>query len=674
MAQPVIGLRSRRLLALSLAFALLGSLIPLVAASAADALSFTQGPPVTATSGTAFPITVHDDGGNGIPVTLSLINGNAGANLNCTPSKTVSTSGTSDAMFSCTVDKVGTNYRIHATAPGAANKNSAQFDVIAGAADHLVFLAYPTSPSPTTLSPQPSVAVVDAAGNTIISDNTTVITLQSTPTDSFACTGGLSKMVFNGVATFSGCTLSAGTGYTIKATSVPVYTQITGPAFNVVGSATQLQFCWGTAAICNTTAPVTVGAGAPFTLQPEVRVEDASGNTVTSDNTTVVTLAIKSGTPVSGGPGTLTCTGGNSKTVTAGVADFTGCSINTPGTNYQLTATSTPVLTPATSGAFNVAVGAASKLAFVTQPPTTATANVPFGNVQVAIEDAGGNVITSGITATIALTIGANPGAGTLTCSGGNNATTVNGVATFTGCSISAQGNGYTLVATAVATAPVTTLAPATSTAINVTAPSATITLTPSSTVITWGGSVTFTTHFGTNGVGKTFTLQVSKDGVNWSNITGATIVTDGSGNGSFTYRPSDNRYYRASFAGTGDLGAGNSNVVRVVVRQISVIRPAPTSTYRTISRGTQITFTSTIRPNRPELPQATAHFKVYQFQNGEWVQVLDRMVPVDRSNGVATLQITFNTPGKFYARSQAIPTSFNANSVWSDLVRYIVR
>jgi hypothetical protein len=222
MAQPVIGLRSRRLLALSLAFALLGSLIPLVAASAADALSFTQGPPVTATSGTAFPITVHDDGGNGIPVTLSLINGNAGANLNCTPSKTVSTSGTSDAMFSCTVDKVGTNYRIHATAPGAANKNSAQFDVIAGAADHLVFLAYPTSPSPTTLSPQPSVAVVDAAGNTIISDNTTVITLQSTPTDSFACTGGLSKMVFNGVATFSGCTLSAGTGYTIKATSVPV--------------------------------------------------------------------------------------------------------------------------------------------------------------------------------------------------------------------------------------------------------------------------------------------------------------------------------------------------------------------------------------------------------------------------------------------------------------------
>src|SRR4029078_1379671 len=101
------------------------------------------------------------------------------------------------------------------------------------------------------------------------------------------------------------------------------------------------------------------------------------------------------------------------------------------------------------------------------------------GSIQVGVTDAGGNPVTTGITATIGLSIGTNPRAGTLSCPSNNTATTSNGIATFTGCSINNKGNGYTLVATAQSTAPVTTLAPATSTVLSAPAACAGITATP---------------------------------------------------------------------------------------------------------------------------------------------------------------------------------------------------
>ena len=69
--------------------------------------------------------------------------------------------------------------------------------------------------------------------------------------------------------------------------------------------------------------------------------------------TSPVTLAMGSG------PGTLS---GCAATTTAGVATFSGCSINTAG-SHTLTA-SDASLTPANSTAFNVAVGTANHLAF----------------------------------------------------------------------------------------------------------------------------------------------------------------------------------------------------------------------------------------------------------------------------------------------------------------------
>lgn len=354
-----------------------------------------------------------------------------------------------------------------------------------------------------------------------------------------------------------------------------------------------------------------------------------------------------------------------------GVANFAGCAINTAGTGYKINATSAPAITPAPSAAFNVAVaGAPTKLAFVTQPPAAVVAGVPFSAVQVAIENASNTVITSGITASIRLSIGNGPNGATLTCAGGNTATTVNGVATFTGCSVSKAGNGYALVARAVSTNPTTTLAQATSRTFNAAASSAVITLLPSQTVILWGGTVFLNVHIGTNGAGKSIQLQVSRDQVAWSTL--ANLVTNGNGDAAFPYRPSDNRYYRVTFAGTPDLAPAIGLIARVVVRQLNLLRPTNLGRIVRLRAGTGITFTSTVRPARPELPQAHVNFVVYRLIGSQWTLALNQTIGVNAA-GQASLRVTFSNRASFYVRSQAVPTTANANSVWSPVERYDV-
>jgi hypothetical protein len=157
-------------------------------------------------------------------------------------------------------------------------------------------------------------------------------------------------------------------------------------------------------------------------------------------DTSSVTLAITNGTGTSGA--TLSCTT-NPLAASSGVVGFSGCAIDKSGTGYTLTATDGS-LTPATSSSLTISVGAAAKLAF-TQQPGGAVAATAFGTQpKVAVEDAGGNVVTTN-SSSVTLAIGT--GSGTLTCTT-NPVTASSGVATFAGCKISAGGAGYTLKAT----------------------------------------------------------------------------------------------------------------------------------------------------------------------------------------------------------------------------------
>lgn len=121
---------------------------------------------------------------------------------------------------------------------------------------------------------------------------------------------------------------------------------VTPATFTITASAAKLAF---------TTQPGAGVAGSALAAQPVVAVQTAAGATVTSDSTTVVTLALN-------GAGTLICTGGLTRTAAAGVATFAGCSVTPAATGYTITATATG-LTSATSGAFDVSVA----------PPTTST-------------------------------------------------------------------------------------------------------------------------------------------------------------------------------------------------------------------------------------------------------------------------------------------------------------
>jgi hypothetical protein len=174
-----------------------------------------------------------------------------------------------------------------------------------------------------------------------------------------------------------------------------------------------------------------------------VAIEDALGNVETNDNTDTVTVAI--GTNPSSG----TLSGTTTVTVVAGVATFTGLSINKAGTGYTLGATSVP-LTSATSSTFNITPGTPTQLAFTTSP-SNSTGGVAFGTQPVVtVEDADGNPVTSdtsNVTLAITAVTPATGGPGALTCTAITVAA-VAGVATFAGCKIDTAGTLYRLTAT----------------------------------------------------------------------------------------------------------------------------------------------------------------------------------------------------------------------------------
>ncbi len=177
-----------------------------------------------------------------------------------------------------------------------------------------------------------------------------------------------------------------------------------------VGPSTKLAFVQG---------PSNANAGAVITPAVKVAVEDANGNVETSDNSTQVTLAIGTN------PAAGTLSGGSAVTVSSGVATFSGLSINTAGTGYTLTASSTPTYSPSTSAAFNITTSAAAP-AFVqggnTQVVSGTTASLAFPGANTA-----GNLIVAYVvwdntgTVTVSDTKGNTYTAGTARQTWGNN-------------------------------------------------------------------------------------------------------------------------------------------------------------------------------------------------------------------------------------------------------------
>ena len=171
------------------------------------------------------------------------------------------------------------------------------------------------------------------------------------------------------------------------------------------GAATKLVF---------TTQPVAgVQAGTTWPTSPVVKVEDSSGNVVTTDTGTV-TLAILSGPAA----GSLSCVNSGFPTVTAvaGVASFTNCQITGTGAagTYTLTATRTGLTSTGASSNVVITTGAANKLVITTQPVGGVAEGANFSKSPVVkVEDSNGNVLT-GDNGNVTLQINSGPAGGVL--------------------------------------------------------------------------------------------------------------------------------------------------------------------------------------------------------------------------------------------------------------------
>src|SRR5439155_1230703 len=140
-----------------------------------------------------------------------------------------------------------------------------------------------------------------------------------------------------------------------------------------------------------------------------------------------------------------TLSGTTTVAAVAGVATFTGLSVDRAGTGYTLAASATgPAGTQ--SAAFTITAGPATRLAFTVQPTSSTAGAAITPALQVTALDAQGNPAT-GFTGNVTIAIGANPGGAAL--SGSASVAAVAGVGTFGDLSLDRAGTGYTLTASA---------------------------------------------------------------------------------------------------------------------------------------------------------------------------------------------------------------------------------
>jgi hypothetical protein len=248
----------------------------------------------------------------------------------------------------------------------------------------------------------------------------------------------------------SGCTglttLQSGSGLQlltiqVKVTSSGQTATTTTVASNPTAPSNTSSNCTGAKILQWVSQPANGQAGQTLSPVPEVVIEDAQTLAPCGTDASAVQLSIKPGTGAAGAS-LSNC----SPVLGLGTTTFLNCAINTPGTGYQLTASDTTdgISTAQPSVPFNIVAGVAVQLVFATSP-SNGTGGVAFPTQPtVDIEDSAGNTVTGDSTA-VTLSIGTNPGNGTLS---GCTSTTTNGVATFHGCNIDKVGTGYTLTAT----------------------------------------------------------------------------------------------------------------------------------------------------------------------------------------------------------------------------------
>ncbi len=296
-----------------------------VAAGAAAKLSIATQPSATASAGSALAqqpvVDIQDSGGNTVAsntstVTATLTTG-SGTVLNGTA---VAVDGVA-TFANLTLNAPSGPYTLTFTDGALTNAISTTVTVGAGTAAALVITVQPsvTAVSGTALTIQPVVKVADAGGNAIVGNTSTVTATVTTAVGTVTNNTAVVSAT-TGLATFTGLTLNELVGPYTLTFSGPGLTSTVSTAITVsAGAAAKL--------VITTQPSITTASGAVLAQQPVLKVEDGAGNIVASDASTVTATLSTGGVSVT--PAT--------KVAVAGVAAFTGFTVNAPAGTYTVT-------------------------------------------------------------------------------------------------------------------------------------------------------------------------------------------------------------------------------------------------------------------------------------------------------------------------------------------------
>lgn len=411
-ARPADGagrLRPRHLIGILVTVAMVMVLLPMVVRAAepdpvTNSLSFTT-QPAGGTGGEAFAtqpvVEVRDASDDPVttPVTVVLTiapgTGDPGATLTCDAETTVDGVATFDG---CAIDLAASGYVLRASAEGAADEDSASFDVVPGAPSAVEFVVQPHDiTAGESFSSPVAFRLVDAGGNPLVATDHALgliaVDPDGAPIPLTGCTGGETiddqgaefySVPDGGDSTvpFPDCSVGrAGSGYTLLAVAVPSDPSET----SLIGYSDEFDVTTGAPErLVFTTQPGGAVAGEPLQRQPRVTLQDGRGNTVPVDEDPAIQLTVDQAGV------SLDCPDGNRARLEAGVATFENCTLRSdafwPGGNaplptqdFTLTARHLSsglevVSAPFGSGATS---GQAATLEFEQQPPD-GTGGVPL--------------------------------------------------------------------------------------------------------------------------------------------------------------------------------------------------------------------------------------------------------------------------------------------------------
>jgi uncharacterized repeat protein (TIGR01451 family) len=402
-----------------------------------ERLNFVLQPPPSVEVGETFAVAVEvldDDGDRDDdhkPEIIIALEGETTARLSGTTSRKVDADGL--AVFDdLSIDQAGIYRLIVTTGGGVRPDTSDSFVVLLRpTATRLEFVQEPTgAQAGAMITPAVTVRAANDLDATDTSFEGAVTIAIGTNPGGGTLSGTTTVTAVDGVATFGDLAIDrAGSGYTLAATAGGLSSATSDPFDITPGVASRLAF---------DQQPTDTEAGEPVTPPVTVRVEDASGNLVTTFSGSV-TIFI--GTNPSAG----SLKGATTVAAFGGVATFSDLAIDKPGAGYTLVATS-GALADDTSESFEITSVGASRLEFV-QPPSETPVGAPIAPaVVVAAVDGAGRTDTS-FAGNVTIAIGTNPAGGTL--SGTTTVAAVDGVATFGDLVIDRIGGGYTLAATA---------------------------------------------------------------------------------------------------------------------------------------------------------------------------------------------------------------------------------